>query len=221
MKKIRIAAAALSLTVAVGVLGSMTYFTGGARTTNVITTGGVSIELLELSDSGNGIFDIFRNKTGVMPGTSVSKIVQVRNTGASDAYVRVKVDKTITLDEDRKEKGSGQPDTDLIEMDYNLDDWELRESENGGDGYYYYGKALAPGETTEPLFTEASFDSSMGNMYQGCRADIDVQAQAVQVKNNGSDVLEAAGWPASQKADQGETGQTGAQDSTENETDAQ
>jgi len=35
----------------------------------------------------------------------------------------------------------------------------------------------------------------MDNLYQGCKAEIDVFAQAVQVANNGASALEAAGWP--------------------------
>lgn len=33
-------------------------------------------------------------------------------------------------------------------------------------------------------------------MYQGSTATIKVSAQATQVKNNGTDVFTAAGWPA-------------------------
>jgi len=36
----------------------------------------------------------------------------------------------------------------------------------------------------------------MGNEYQNCTVSVDVSAQAVQVANNGADVLEAKGWPA-------------------------
>ena len=38
-------------------------------------------------------------------------------------------------------------------------------------------------------------DPDMGNMYQNSQAVIKVSAQATQVKNNGTDVFSAAGWP--------------------------
>ena len=66
------------------------------------------------------------------------------------------------------------------------------------DGYYYYNVPLEPGETTEALFKNVSFDPSMGNMYHNSKAIIKVQAQATQVKNNGASVTEAAGWPAAE-----------------------
>ena len=39
----------------------------------------------------------FENLSGVMPNTTVTKIAEVKNTGASDAWVRVKVEKNIKL----------------------------------------------------------------------------------------------------------------------------
>ena len=38
-------------------------------------------------------------------------------------------------------------------------------------------------------------------MYQGSTATIKVSAQATQVKNNGTDVFTAAGWPDSNSTD--------------------
>jgi len=47
------------------------------------------------------------------------------------------------------------------------------------------------------LFWEVVFSGvNMTNEYQNCTIEIDVDAQAVQTANNGSSVLEAAGWSA-------------------------
>ena len=119
-----------------------------------------------------------------MPGAEISKIVTVKNTGASDAWVRIKVDMTIKLANGDK----GNPE--VMKLDIKDAFWTEK------DGYYYYNDPLAPGDTTPPLFTTVTFDPKMGNEYQGSTAHIDVKADAVQVANNGDAVLEATGWPA-------------------------
>ena len=154
--------------------GTLAYF----------TSGGVAIQLIELSDNGGDGLTYWRDVDGVMPGAEISKIVTVENTGASDAWVRIKVDKTVILANGDK----GKPE--VMELDIKDAFWTEQ------DGYYYYNDSLAPGETTPPLFTTVTFDPKMGNDYQGSTAHIDVKADAVQVANNGDAVLEAAGWPA-------------------------
>lgn len=165
--------------------GTLAYFTASETAHNVITSGGVAIQLHEFSERGNEELVPWQDVDGVMPGAEISKIVTVENTGASDAWVRVKVDKTITL-----ARGvQGTPDLSLVVLDINPTDW----TEQGG--YYYYNDPLAPSETTPPLFTIVTFDPKMGNEYQGSTAHIDVKADAVQVANNGETVLDALGWP--------------------------
>ena len=164
--------------------GTLAYYTGENRTHNVIATGGIDIAVQEWADEdktkpfpAGGVDD-------VMPGTAVTKIVEVKNTGNNDAYVRVSVEKSIAL------QGEGEPDLDLLTLDLNDDDWT-----DGGDRFYYYNKALAPGEVTKPLFTTVSFHAGMNNQYQNSKAAVDVAAYAVQVANNGDTPLEADGWP--------------------------
>ena len=114
---------------------------------------------------------------------TVTKIAEIRNTGASEAWVRVKVEKNIRL------QGEGTPDIGLVELTLNTTDWTER------DGYYYSTKALKPGEVTAPIFTAVTFGTAMGNEYQNATATVDVFAQAVQTANNGATVLDAQGWP--------------------------
>ena len=127
---------------------------------------------------------------GVMPGSDVSKIVSVKNTGESEAWIRVQVESVI-----KAADGADLPLT--IEnvgpvMTYTVGGgWSL-----GEDGYYYYAKPVAAGETTGILFDTVTFAPEMGNAYQNCTANIEISAQAVQTANNGKTVLEAKGWPA-------------------------
>ena len=165
--------------------GTLAYFTAQETAHNVITSGGVDIQLNEFSERGNEELVPWQDVDGVMPGAEISKIVTVKNTGASDAWVRIKVEKTVILASGDK----GKPE--VMELDIKKAFWTEQ------DGYYYYNDPLAPGETTPPLFTTVTLDAvKMDNEYQGSKAFIDVKADAVQVANNGASATVAAGWPA-------------------------
>ncbi len=67
--------------------------------------------------------------------SSYRKCVAVKNTGTTDAYIRVFAEVE-------------DPDTaSRITVDYNESDWEKE------GGYWYYRNIVEPGETTDPLFT--------------------------------------------------------------------
>ena len=183
MKRKLLILSVLAICIATLAVGTLAYFTAEGRAHNVITTGGVEIAVQEWADEEKT--KPFEDVTGIMPGMTVTKIAEIKNTGASDAWVRVKVEKNIKL------QGEGTPDTALVELNLNLTDWTL-----GEDGYLYYNKALKPGEVTEPIFTAVTFNVTMGNEYQNATATVDVAAQAVQTANNGSTAMTANGWPA-------------------------
>ena len=64
------------------------------------------------------------------------------------------------------------------------------------DGWYYYNKPLANGETTDPLFKGVTLAGrEMDNKYQNKDVVVSVSAQAGQTANNGESVLAATGWP--------------------------
>ena len=110
----------------------------------------------------------------------------MENTGGQSAWIRVSVDKEIELAEGIE----GEVDTSLVTYDLNEEYW------TESDGYYYYKDVLKSGETTQPLFKKVSFEKEMGNLYQNSKAVVTVNAYATQAANNGSNVFEAAGWPA-------------------------
>lgn len=182
MKKKLFSLAVICICLSVVSAGTLAYYSANETAHNVITSGNVDIELLETTDDGTD----FTNVTGVMPGTDVSKIVEVKNIGDNDAYIRVQVEKAIQLAAGQ----TGEVDLNLLTLDYNTNFWT-----RVGD-YYYYNEVLAPNEVTkEPLFTKVAFSGAMGNMYQNSTASIYVYAQATQVANNGETVFEAKGWP--------------------------
>lgn len=186
MKKKILLAAAIVICLTIAVSGTLAYFTFEDTAHNVITSGGVSIEVVEKT-KGEGETEVDFPKegiTGVMPGTEVSKIVSVRNTGNSEAWVRVKVDATI-----KSAEGEGELPSDVMT-------YEIGEGWDEKDGYYYYNKPVRAGESTSILFDTVKFDPEMGNVYQNCKANIEISAQAVQTANNGTTVMDAQGWPA-------------------------
>lgn len=163
--------------------GTLAYFTAEGKAHNVITSGGVEIAVKEWADEEKTV--PFRDLDGVMPGMKVTKIAEVKNTGSAAAWVRVKLEKKITLADK-----TAQSDPGLVILELNTEDWTEK------DGYYYYKEAVAPGETTAPLLKSVAFDTKMGNDYQNAKANVDVLAQAVQVANNGKTIWEAKGWPS-------------------------
>lgn len=174
--------AVIALTIATIAGGTLAFFTDTETAHNVITSGGVDIDLIEKQKVGNDLVDYPKDTiTGVMPATEVSKIVTVQNNDAK-AWVRVAVTKTIEL------QNGGTSDLAFIELDFNEEYWEAH------DGYWYYKAPLEMGETTEPLFTTVKFSENMGNEYQNCTVTIDVQADAIQYANMTKDAMETQGW---------------------------
>lgn len=150
---------------------SYAYFVAEKTSVNVITSGNIEIALLEWADLEKTVPYPQKQAVSVMPGTTVTKVVEIKNTGDQAAWVKICVE---------KEK---------VSLDINTADWLEK------DGSYYYKKPLEAGKTTEPLFKEVSFLKETGNEYQNKQAVVEVKAYAVQVSNNGKTVLEAKGWP--------------------------
>ncbi|MDO5041372.1 MAG: SipW-dependent-type signal peptide-containing protein [Peptoniphilus sp.] len=189
MKKKLLLAAMMVIYLTVVVTGTIAYFTSEDTAHNVITSGGVKIKIIEKTkDEDGNLVDFPEEGMKIMPGSAVSKIVSVKNTGNSEAWIRVKV-----KSEFQTATGtSSETEMADAEINYHLSgDWSL-----GNDGYYYYENPLPAGEVTSVLFDKVTFSSEMGNKYQNSTMKIVVYAEAVQAANNGSTVLEAQGWPA-------------------------
>lgn len=190
MKKKLFASALLIVILCACVQGTVAYFSGNAVAHNVITSGAIDIELVETKkDTPTSPETPYPTDPveGIMPNKDVSKIVRVKNTGEFEAYVRVKVAKSVVSQGNKK-----------------LDESKLTISFDNGaywtekDGFYYYNQVLAPGASTEPLFTQVHFDATAGNDYQNARIEIDVQAQGTQVANNpipAAGITAVKGWP--------------------------
>ena len=179
------------LSIIVAASSTLAFFTAEETANNIITTGGIGIEVIEKMKGENGALVEFpvEGIRDVMPGASVSKIVQVKNSGSSEAWIRIFVESSII-----DAKGNVLPllsvENEPIMSFSVLNGWI-----KGDDGYYYYSVPVLKNELTGMLFEEVKFSSSMDNSYQNCTAHIIITAQAVQSANNGSSVLDATGWP--------------------------
>ena len=182
MKKRMLTAALALCCLAVLATGTLAYFTAEETAQNVITMGSLKMELVELNEKDEPWEDV----ENIVPGMEVTKKAFVKNTGTVDFYTRVKITKTFV-----PAPGEEKPElnTKLVRLDIN-EKYKL-----GEDGFYYYTESVKPGEETEPLFTTVTFSTEMGNEYQNVKVKIDLDAQAVQSRNNGDSATKATGWP--------------------------
>lgn len=185
MKK-KILALALVVVLAVTAVtgATLAYFTDTKEATNTFTVGNVKIELTEpkwKEDAKN-----------VYPGQVLDKDPTVKNNGANPCYVRVKVEGLDKL---------GKGDALKIALktggkDGISSDWALHT-----DGYYYYTKVLAVGETTDALFDQIVIPTALTNIggTEHTKAyNINVTAYAVQSQgsnlSNTATVEQIAAW---------------------------
>lgn len=138
----------------VSIIGVFAYFTSIANKKNDFTIGGNSIEIVE----------DFEPPEFIEAGISFKKDVQVKNTGLSDCYVRLKV---VFSDSDMEKFCSF--------TDLNTTDWIY----NPSDNYYYYTQRVANNELTPSLFTTVAISNTMES-YQIKEFEIYVYAESVQ-----------------------------------------
>ena len=159
--------------------GTYSNYVYTQKASNVITTGGVDIALHEMTAAGEPYPS---DPVTIMPGDVVSKQVTVENTGNSPAFLRIKLTPGVNDD--------ALTAVDCIQMDINHTHWTEQ------DGYYYYNEILQPGQTTPALFTQVTFvGHKVTNEYLGKLFSLDVAVQAVQSEHNGTEPLQALGWP--------------------------
>lgn len=184
-----IAVLAITSILAVMVFQTLAFFTAEDTALNRVTMGNVALilnddtinpETEELEPFPVEGFDL------IMPGDVIDKIVSVTNDGDNPIWVRIRLDRSILLAGE-----AADVDFNVLGLDLNDEDWT-----EGADGWFYYNEVLAPGETTENLFTQVTFPTSLGNEFMNAEVEIDVLAQGVQSQNNGLTVQEATGWPA-------------------------
>lgn len=169
--------------------GTLAYFTAEDTSRNVITTGGVAASVVQ-QQLVDGVLQPFSNQPiPVMPNTTVSNVVSVQST-KQPAWVRLKYEITVYDATGTEKPLTAEEVARIVTVTPDSTAWAQV------DGWWYCSEAIGFGESTEALFEEISFSGpNMGNDYQGCTVALEFTAQAVQQANNGTTVLEAAGWP--------------------------
>jgi len=192
---------AIALSVLAGGI-TMAFYTAEVQTHNVITSGGVGIELIETTRETDGVEVIEGglNYGSVMPGKTVSKIVSVENTGEGEAWIRVKVELNLLRQATAADSEIPVPP---LEEAVTIHFDESGKWVKGTDGCWYYTEPVASGTSTDELFETVTLSGAMNNGYQSRTITIVINAQAVQTRNNPAvqpdttvNVLEDVnGWP--------------------------
>ncbi len=205
MKKKLAAGGVVLAALALIAVGTLAYLVSEGRATNTITTGTVTIVLNEYSqyippanpedptptDATAQPENVpYQDPEGkLVPGDAVDKIPVITNTGTADCWVRMQVNLAFTGDS-APSLPEGTTLAGMVGINYDTDHWVQ------ADGWYYYKTPLAPGADALPLFNKVNLKEQMGNEFQNTAFDIDLQAEAIQSKNNslGDDHNYAALW---------------------------
>lgn len=125
--------------------------------------------------------EIFQPPTKLEPDVDYEKKVTVKNTGEQAIFIRVLSVPVLT-----KEQTDGsllllpiknQDAENVLTIDYNLVDWT-----DGNDGYFYYNKKLAEGETSQPLFEKVKMNSSaITEDYTGAELTVEIKSEAIGI----------------------------------------
>lgn len=185
MKRKLLLLSVMVICIAIAAAGTLAFFNGDATAHNVITTGKVAIKVDEYAKYDPDEREEFtNNQTGIMPGTTVNKIVVVSGEdGTADAWVRVKFVTKVTAAD------GTELNADKIQLTTGTE-WTYK------DGWFYYNAPVKANQEAAPALLSVEFAATMDNTYQGATATVDVLAQAVQTANNGTSAQTASGWPA-------------------------
>lgn len=186
-KKVLFSITALALAGLVAAGATLAYFTSSDTATNVITTGNVGIQINETSNENKEDYEYTPNvgivyKKPYTPGSVISKIPTVENTGSNSAYVRVRFEFQDNSGNAVSFNGRDLPILDI------QPEWEKTDGT-----YYYYPVPLEAGKETGSVFTTVTIPASWDNSMSGIQFNVVVKAEAIQSDNNSDDVITAFG----------------------------
>ena len=183
MKKKLAATLSVVLILGLAVLGILAYLTSEASDVNVMTLGNVDITQHEQQKNADGELEPFEQAKDLYPGTEISKIVTVENTGKSDCYVR-----TLVAFEDIDSE-TFMMNYKVAESGYTDNTWYGGNAEFEIDGTKYvvvefiHKAVVKKGETTGASLSGVNFGTACTNEDMellGDTYDILVLSQAVQ-----------------------------------------
>lgn len=172
-KFIAILATVLLLTVAAG--STLAYIlTNTAPVENVFTPSKVSCSVVEKNDSETTT----EKENGNVTGITTKKDVQLKNTGDTNAFIRVKI--VVTW---KGEGGTVFAQAPVKDIDYSIAFADNKSPDKGewvegADGFYYYTKEVVPGDMTDFLISEAKALKTAP--VDGFTLSIEIVASAIQ-----------------------------------------
>lgn len=119
----------------------------------------------QVGNVSTSIEEVFTPTTEIKPNQPVKKEVTFTNDGTINQFLRVMIHPEV------RAAIVGDPANQQVlpvnlkkevQLDLNTTDWR-----DGGDGYYYYLKALKPGQPTSKLFTKVTLNTSLPAVYDG------------------------------------------------------
>ena len=167
-KKLTAVALVVSMLAIMLVGASLAYFTDTDDATNTFTVGNVSIDLTEPKWDAAGSQDA----PEVYPTEALAKDPTVTNDGANPCFVRIAVTGWDCL---------APADIITYRTDY-VDNALGTDWVKHTDGYFYYTKVLAAGETTDALFDQIVIPANLENGDGVTNFNIVVNAYAVQAQ---------------------------------------
>lgn len=171
----------LLLLVAVGTTFAY-IFTKTDPVVNTFTPSKVSCTVIE--NSGTTVFGGIQNT-----GDKKSN-VQIKNTGDTDAYIRVTVVVNWMSDDGTKVWATKPVEGEDYTISYNLSNGWV----DGGDGYYYYTKAVPPtngDNMTEVLIKNATQKNNGPKGTDGTQYYLSIEIVASAIQSNGMDAASA------------------------------
>lgn len=175
-------AAALCGALAVG--SSMAYLTDHDSVTNKFSVGKVDI----VGHEPNYTPDNDGKTNNIVPTQVIKKDPQIENVGKNDAYVYLDVSipiaKVITVNAaGNRLNGGVAKDTELFSMNNVSKKWTLMYNKRVGDNMVYtysYNEILAPGKTTDPIFTSLTAANIVEGQLDGKDLNVPVHYYAIQ-----------------------------------------
>lgn len=189
-KRTKLITAAVSLGALMTVGGTLAWFTDSETATNTVTTGNVDVKITEAlpteEQQAEGGFTATVNELegltyeGIEPGTVIPKDPVIQYVGASDAYVRYKVEVTGIPEENLKNVRFSQGGIDVTDQIMVMDGEYIYSAE-----IFKQGDFVTHGESVQDasaLFTEVVFNggNELANLQD---IAITIQADAIQADN--------------------------------------
>ena len=173
---------ALAIVAVVAIGGTIAYHTSRGAFNNLFNLGYWQNETIETFDS----------PTGWKTCEEIPKLVIAKNTGTVPAVVRLSYEEywkaagsTSTDHQTELPLVDGDDDPIAIVSLQNQADWE-----DGGDGWYYYKYALAPGEESNSMLKSVTLNCK--NNYGGVNEDCTIVGNTKSCTNNTNDQYEDA-----------------------------